>query len=70
MDNKNGFRITTKYRLIRAWESSAELAKLFEAYHHDTDGDERIKEIFSSFAKEEAVHAAELLKIIREKYPE
>lgn len=67
MDKKNGITITTRDRLLRAWENSTELVRDFENYAKQTADDNTVSELFADFAEDEAFHAAELLKLLQER---
>ena len=65
MEEKYGIKITTRDRLMRAWENSTELTRDFEMYSKQTD-DERVAVMFANFAHDEALHAAKLLGMLHD----
>lgn len=64
MDSKNGIKITTRDRLLRAWENSIELVKDFEMYSDEIKDDENAAELFARFAEDEGLHASKLLEAL------
>ena len=66
MDTKNGFTITNRDHVLRAWQNSTELVRDYQAYAHELEEDnEELSKLFSAFAEDEAAHAAKLLDILR-----
>lgn len=65
MDHKNGIRITTRDRLLRAWENATELVRDFQNYAMEIQDNAEAVKLFSEFAEDEALHAAKLLDILR-----
>ncbi|NMP37823.1 MAG: rubrerythrin [Clostridiales bacterium] len=65
MDDKHGIRIAARDRVMRAWECSMELVRDFRAYAGELKDNEKLSTLFSEYAEAEAVHAAELLKILQ-----
>ena len=57
MDTKNGFTITNRDHVLRAWQNSTELVRDYQAYAHELEEDN------SALAKAE--HAAKLLDLLR-----
>ena len=66
MPDKNGLNITTRDRVLRAWENSTELVRDFQNYANDTENSPKIAHMFNEYAKDEAMHAAELLQLLHE----
>lgn len=64
MDDKNGFVITNRDRILRAWENSTELVRDYQSYSHQIDN-RNLSQLFSEYAEDEAMHAAKLLKILQ-----
>ena len=54
--------ITTRDRVLRAWQNSTELVRDFENYAKETSDDKTAAEMFQKYA----VHAAELLKLLHD----
>ena len=66
MDSKNGFTITNRDRVLRAWQNSTELVRDYQAYAHKIEEDDKeLAKVFFEFADDEAVHAAKLLDLLR-----
>ncbi len=66
MDSKNGFTITNRDRVLRAWQNSTELVRDYQAYAHEIEEDDKeLAKLFFEFADDEAVHAAKLLDLLR-----
>ncbi len=65
MDDKNGFTITNRDRVLRAWINSTELVRDYQAYSHQIEDDKELSGIFAEYAEDEAHHAANLLKILQ-----
>ena len=66
MPDRNGINLTTRDRVLRAWENSTELVRDFQTYANDTEHNEKLSQMFNEFAKEEAVHASRLLSLLHE----
>ena len=66
MNDRHEVRITTRDRLMRAWQNSTELTRDFEKYSKELDDDECVSVTFANFAHDEALHAAKLLNLLRE----
>ena len=58
--------ITTRDRLLRAWENSMELVRDFEAYAKETRSEEEVSRVFSELADEECEHASKLRELLCE----
>ncbi|HZK28378.1 MAG TPA: rubrerythrin [Thermoclostridium sp.] len=65
MGNLNEVKITTRDRLMRAWENSMELTRDFEVYSKKVD-DEELKDVFKKFAEQEGLHASKLRELLLE----
>lgn len=65
MDKKNGFYITNRDRVLRAWENSTELVRDYENYAHQIKDDPMLSQCFADYAKEEAEHASNFLEILQ-----
>ena len=59
MHNLHEVKINTRDRLLRAWEDSMHLVREFKDCEKLVDDSEEAREMFSKFADEEGVHAAE-----------
>lgn len=66
MDTKNGFTITNRDHVLRAWQNSTELVRDYQTYAHEIEKDDKeLAKLFFEFADDEAVHAAKLLDLLR-----
>lgn len=65
MDHKNGFTMTNRDRVLRAWENSTELVRDYQAYADEVEDNKELSELFAKYAKEEALHASTLLEFLR-----
>ena len=68
MENNKEIIISTRDRVLRAWENSMELVRDFENYAHHIEDDKEVAKIFAEFAVEEGLHAAKLRDILVKKY--
>ena len=57
-------QITTRDKVMRAWENSMELTRDFELYSKQINDDDEIASVFAQFAEEECVHAARFREIL------
>ena len=64
MNNDKKIVITTRDRVLRAWQNSTELVRDFENYAKETSDDKTAAEMFQKYAVDEGRHAAELLKLL------
>lgn len=62
-------QVTTRDRVMRAWENSMELTRDFEMYSKEIHDDPDTAKVFAEFAEEECVHAARFREILH-KYQE
>lgn len=66
MDSKNGFTVTDRDHVLRAWQNTTELVRDYQAYAREMKaGDEDLAHLFAGFAEDEAAHAAKLLDLLR-----
>ncbi len=61
--------ITTRDKVMRAWENAMELTRDFELYSKQINDDPETAAIFAKFAEDECVHAAQFREILH-KYQE
>lgn len=66
MNDKHGIKITTRDRLLRAWENSTELVRDFECYSQEIKDDEKVAKIFAEYAEDEGIHASKFLEILND----
>lgn len=66
MSNDKKIVITTRDRVLRAWQNSTELVRDFENYAKETSDDKTAAEMFQKYAVDEGRHAAELLKLLHD----
>lgn len=64
MSNDKKIVITTRDRVLRAWQNSTELVRDFENYAKETSDDKTAAEMFQKYAVDEGRHSAELLKLL------
>ncbi len=65
-DNKNGFTMTCRDHIMVAWLESTNLVSNFRDSAHDTvESDRYLSQLFDSYAKEEALHAAKFLEMLK-----
>lgn len=66
MDDKNGFVITNRDRVLKAWQDLTELVRNYQDYSHEIEEDDKtLSELFAELAENEAQHAAKLLEILQ-----
>ena len=65
MHTNTSVNITTRDKILRAWQQSTELTRDFEVYSREIKDNDSAALMFSSFAEEEAKHAAKLLGMLR-----
>ena len=65
MHRNTSVNITTRDKILRAWQQSTELTRDFEVYSREIKDNDSAALMFSSFAEEEAKHAAKLLGMLR-----
>ena len=66
MDRKNGFTLTERDYVLRAWQNSTELVRDYQAYAQELEQDNKsLAKLFAQFAEEEAAHATKLLECLR-----
>ena len=66
MENLDGFVITSRDRILRAWQNSTELVRDYQQYSHEFEQKEsRLSKMFAEFAENEAERAARLLVLLR-----
>lgn len=63
LEKHGDIKITSYDRLLRAWENSMELTRVFEVYSKEVDDDE-LKEVFKKFAEEEGMHASKFRQLL------
>lgn len=64
-DNKNGFEISTRDKVLKAWDKSAELVRDFETYSNEIKDNDAAARLFGEYAKDEGCHAARLLELLQ-----
>ncbi|HPD89723.1 MAG TPA: rubrerythrin [Oscillospiraceae bacterium] len=64
-DHQDEIKITTRDRLLRAWQNSMELVRDFECYSRETEDDEKAARIFADCAEEEGLHASKFREILQ-----
>ena len=61
--NDHEIEITTRDRLLRAWENSMESVRDFESYSKEIN-DPEISDIFARFAEDEGHHASKFRELL------
>lgn len=64
MAKQHDIKITTRDRILRAWENSMELTRDFKIYSEEIKDDDEVAEIFSEFAKQEGLRASKLRELM------
>lgn len=66
MQDLNGFIITPRDRVLRAWQNSTELVRDYQDYAHELAQEETaLSKLFAEYAESEAAHAAKLLPLLK-----
>lgn len=66
MQDLNGFMITPRDRVLRAWQNSTELVRDYQDYAREWEQEEpALSKLFAEFAESEAAHAARLLVLLK-----
>ena len=51
MNDKNGFTISNRDHVLRAWQNSTELVRDYQDYAHETENEgKKLSELFARFA--------------------
>ncbi len=66
MAQNHEVRITTRDRVLRAWQNSTELVRDFEIYSKEISDDTEAAKAFAEFAEDEGLHAARFLELLRQ----
>ena len=66
MEERHNLKITTRDRVLRAWQNTTELVRDFETYSREIEDNKEVAEMFGRFAEDEGHHAARLLEVLRE----
>lgn len=66
MNDKREVNITTRDRVLRAWENSMELVRDFKIYAEEIKDDPYIADMFSNFAKDEGMHASKFREVLHQ----
>ncbi len=56
--------VSTRDRVMRAWQNSMELTRDFEMYSKEIHDDHDTAHVFAAFAEEECAHAARFREIL------
>lgn len=64
--NPNEVNITTRDKLMRAWQDSMMLVRDFEIHAQEIHDDKNASQVFSRFAEEEGIHAAKFRELLLE----
>lgn len=66
MDKTHQIEITTRDRVLRAWENSMELVRDFENYAKEITDNKQVAETFAAYAEEEAIHASNFREMLHD----
>ncbi|MBQ2733060.1 MAG: rubrerythrin [Clostridia bacterium] len=67
MDNKNGFLITDRDRVLKAWLDSTEAVRDYSEYANELRGEnDKLSELFAKQSESEAIFASKMLKLLQE----
>lgn len=66
MGHEHEIEITTRDRILRAWENSMELVRDFQNYSREIKDDKQVAKIFAEFAEDEGLHASKFREILHE----
>lgn len=66
MDAKYKIEITTRDRLLRAWQNSMELVRDLETYAKDAAGDQKAAALFADCAEGQCRQASQLLEMLHD----
>ena len=64
MQPHKNIHISTRDRVLRAWQNSMELTRDFEMYSKEIHDDRDVARLFAEFAEDECVHAARFREIL------
>lgn len=56
--------ITTRDKLMHAWQDSMDLVRDFEVHSHEIADDRTVSQVFAEFAREEGEHAARFRELL------
>lgn len=70
MDKHSEIKITTRDRLMRAWENAMELTRDFEIYAKEIRDNQEAASTFAEFAEDEGMHAAKLRELLQKCEPQ
>ncbi|HNW04503.1 MAG TPA: rubrerythrin [Oscillospiraceae bacterium] len=56
--------MTTRDRLLRAWQNSMELVRDFQCYSKEITDDKEAADVFAAYAEEEGLHASKFREIL------
>ena len=59
-------KISTRDKVMRAWQNSMELVRDFQSYAHEIKDDDDAVQVFKDFAKVEGEHASRFLAMLHQ----
>lgn len=66
MNELNGFKITKRDRVLRAWQVSTGLVREYQEYAREIENeDKELAKTFAQLSENEAHHSALLLKVLQ-----
>ncbi len=66
MEGRYKINITTRDRLLRAWQNSMELVRDFETYSREVADEKGAAALFAQCAEGECLHASKLLEMLHD----
>jgi len=66
MENYSEIKITTRDKLLRAWENSMELTRDFKIHSREIEDNQEVSKAFSEFAEDEGLHAARFRELLQQ----
>lgn len=66
MSENQHIEITTRDRLLSAWQNSMEMVRDFVNYSNEIENDEDVASIFSDFAKQKGIQASKLRELLEQ----
>ena len=66
MKNNEKIEVSTRDKILISWQNSMELVRDFKNYSEEIKDNKEVSKLFSDFALEEGIHAAEFRRILSE----
>ncbi len=66
MNELNGFTITARDRVLRAWQASTGLVREYQEYAHEVEKENAaLSQLFATLSLNEAEHSAKLIEELK-----